>query len=232
MNCRDFRRRLLIDPARADADIDRHAARCPACAAERARARAFEERLRTLLAEEVKTDPAPPAGRYKRPRRLRMIPRALAATLLLAFGLIAWLGGGLQPGRPTAPSHTPFATAILDHITAEPAALESDDEVPEPTGRLLLVSLGLQLDPRALGNGLEALRYAGRCRIGSHDGLHLVLTGAAGPVTLLLMPKTPLGRSAPIRSGSFRYGPLRSQASVLGLRAAIGRCSASAVLLP
>jgi hypothetical protein len=132
-----------------------------------------------------------------------MIPRALAATLLLALGLIAWLGGGRQPGRPTAPAHTPLATAILDHISAEPAALESGDEVLEPTLRLLLVSLGLQLDLRALGDGLEPLRYAGRCRIGSHDGLHLVLNGAAGRVTLLLMPKTPLGRSAPIRSERF-----------------------------
>lgn len=98
MNCGDFRRQLLVDPAREDAEDARHAARCPACAAERARARAFEERLRTLLAEEVETRPVPPAGRSerprrpRRPRRLRMIPWALAASLLLAFGLIAWLG--------------------------------------------------------------------------------------------------------------------------------------------
>ncbi len=92
MNCRDFRRRLLVDPAREDAEDARHAARCPACAAERARARAFEDRLRTLLAEEVETHPVPSAGRSEQPRRLRMIPLALAATALLAFGLIAWLG--------------------------------------------------------------------------------------------------------------------------------------------
>lgn len=92
MNCRDFRRRLLVDPAREDADVARHAARCPACAAVRARARAFEETLRAILAEEVEAHPMPPAGRSERPRRLRMIASALAATLLLAFGLIAWLG--------------------------------------------------------------------------------------------------------------------------------------------
>jgi hypothetical protein len=203
MNCRDFRRRLLVDPAREDAEDARHAARCPACAAERARARAFEDRLRTLLAEDVETHPVPPAGRCERPRRLRMIPRALAATALLAFGLIAWLGDNLQPGWPTAPSHAPLATAVLDHIAAEPAALETGGEVPKPTVSLLLVSLGLRLDLQALGAGLEPVRYAARCRIAKHDGLHLVLTGAAGPVTLLLMPNTPLGRSAPIRSARF-----------------------------
>ncbi|MFB1488168.1 MULTISPECIES: hypothetical protein [unclassified Thiocapsa] len=63
MNCRDFRRRLLVDPAREDADTNRHAAHCPACAAERAHARAFEEMLRAaLLAEEGMTGSAHGAG--------------------------------------------------------------------------------------------------------------------------------------------------------------------------
>lgn len=88
-------------------------------------------------------------------------------------------------------------------IAAEPAALKTGGEVPKPTVTLLFVSLGLRLDPQALGTGLEPVRYAARCRIANHDGLHLVLAGAAEPVTLLLMPKTPLGRSAPIRSERF-----------------------------
>jgi hypothetical protein len=147
--------------------------------------------------------PMTPAGRTDRPRRLHMIPWALAGSLLLAFGLIAWSGFGPQPVWPTAPSHTSLASAVLDHIAAEPAALDIADEVPEPTVTLLLASLGLQVDPQALGAGLEPIHYAARCRIRHHDSLHLVITGTAGPVTLSLIPNTPLGRSAPIRSEHF-----------------------------
>jgi glutamate synthase domain-containing protein 2 len=110
MNCRDFRRRLLVDPAREDAEDARHAARCPACTAERARARAFEERLRTLLAEEVETHPVPPAGRSERPRRLRMIPLALAATAVLAFGLI--VAARADSLTKTTPDDLSFQTNI------------------------------------------------------------------------------------------------------------------------
>jgi hypothetical protein len=203
MNCRDFRRRLLVDPAREDADVARHAASCPACAAELARARVFEETLRVVLSEEVKAHPMP--GSASRSRRRWVTPLALAAALLLVLGLIAgssqWLPAQWSSARPDA---APVAVAVLDHIVAEPAALDATRAVAEPTVRLLLVSLGLRIDAQALGAGLQPVRYAARCRIRNHDGLHLVLTGETGPVTLLLMPHTQLWRSAPIRSEHFK----------------------------
>ena len=49
-----------------------------------------------------------------------MIPPWLAATALLTFGVIAWLGDNLQPVWPTAPSHTPLTTedvrAVSDRL--------------------------------------------------------------------------------------------------------------------
>jgi hypothetical protein len=205
MNCRDFRRRLLVDPARENADVARHAASCPACAAELARARVFEETLRVVLSEEVKVHPMPGTGRASRSRRRRVTPLALVATLLLVLGLIAgsshWLPAQWSSAGPDA---APLAVSVLDHIVAEPAALDATRAVADPTVRLLLVSLGLQIDAQALGAGLQPVRYAARCRIRNHDGLHLVLTGETGPVTLLLMPHTQLGRSAPIRSEHFK----------------------------
>jgi hypothetical protein len=205
MNCRDFRRRLLVDPARGDVDVARHAARCPACAAELARARAFEETLRAVLTAEIKAHPMPGPGPANRSRRRHMAQWALAATLLLALGLITQSNHWLPAQWSTAGADAaPLVPAVLDHIAAEPAGLEATDAVAEPTVTLLLVSLGLQINARALGAQLAPIRYAARCRIRNHDGLHLVLTGEAGPVTLLLMPHTPLRRTAPIRSERFQ----------------------------
>jgi hypothetical protein len=57
-----------------------------------------------------------------------------------------------------------------------------------------------------LGGDADRLRYAGRCRIGGDDGLHLILDGRRGPVTVLLLP----GRSParPLEAASQRFDVL------------------------
>ncbi|WPL17535.1 hypothetical protein Thiowin_02560 [Thiorhodovibrio winogradskyi] len=52
MNCRSFRRHLLIDPRHLDASLRDHAARCSSCAQALERALAFERRLANAVRRE------------------------------------------------------------------------------------------------------------------------------------------------------------------------------------
>ncbi|WPL17486.1 hypothetical protein Thiowin_02505 [Thiorhodovibrio winogradskyi] len=52
MNCRSFRRHLLIDPRHLDASLRDHAARCSFCAQALERALAFERRLADAVQQE------------------------------------------------------------------------------------------------------------------------------------------------------------------------------------
>ena len=186
MNCLEFRRRLLIDPSERGDEFLRHIAECQGCAREAKRAWAFEEKLRSTLGVEA------PVGLESRvvlahslekrwaPARSRSI-WALAVGLVLSLGLGAWFGYELH--RSGAPVNTDLAVAVVDHIEDEIGYLEVDLKV-QPVGlERLLSQYGASLSA-----ALEPLRYAGRCRIGRSDGLHLILQGERGPVTVLLLP--------------------------------------------
>jgi hypothetical protein len=209
MNCDDFRHQLLVDPSCKDAEFVHHAATCPDCAPEARRALAFEAKLRAALAAETRPHRIPTAKPVEfsadRAQGRRIIARAIVGTLILGLGFNLWFGGGIDRGMgpivTASTAGTPLATAILDHIDSEPAALAAEHPVPEPTLALLLVSTGIRIAPRALGPELRPVRYAARCSLRDRDVIHLVLTGETGPVTLLLMPNEPVARAERIRSG-------------------------------
>jgi hypothetical protein len=210
MNCDDFRHQLLVDPNCKDAEFVHHAANCPDCAPEARRALAFEAKLHTALAAETRRHRIPTAKPVEfsahRAQGRRIIAWAIVGTLILGLGFNLWSGGGIDRGLgpivvTASTAGTPLATAILDHIDSEPAALAAEHPVPEPTLALLLVSTGITIAPRALGPELRPVRYAARCSLRHRDVIHLVLTGETGPVTLLLMPNEPVARAERIRSG-------------------------------
>lgn len=59
------------------------------------------------------------------------------------------------------------------------------------------------VDTELQGN-LGLIHYAGTCHIRKHDGVHLVMQGEIGPVTVLFMPGEEITRSSDITNGRFR----------------------------
>ena len=128
MNCLDFRRALLADPARIDAAMVMHAAQCPACAQFRAKSVEWEADLSEALRVSV-----PEGLSHRLPRRATSARRTLAV-LAYALGILAAGGLALSLGwtrdDPLALAGIDFvvfdeAQAILYAKTAEPGDRKS-----------------------------------------------------------------------------------------------------------
>lgn len=172
MNCREFRRWLMIDPNRQEEQFLDHLNQCQECSLEAEKAWDFEKMLLVAFDAEPPNGlvqaPAPPPVGFRR--------WALAASLSLALGLSAWLG--LQSGLQTE-----LSVAVLEHIENEPESLHADRNLSEGAVKVMLSGLGVRLT-----TDLGPVRYMGHCHIHEHYGLHLVVPGKRGPVTVLLMP--------------------------------------------
>ncbi len=176
MNCEQFRRALLINPYTRDPGFRAHVGRCRACARAAADTLAFERRLRAALAAEVEdAGVTPRSGAVVSERVWRPLLLAVVPLLLIA----AWIGlRGLSLG-------TDWEGLVIDHIRAEPSHLRTAAPVPWRRVQALLRELDIEVDSR-----LGPVTYAGRCVIGPRRGVHLVVPGERGPVTLLLLPGT------------------------------------------
>lgn len=182
MNCLEFRRTLLVNPDCRETAFLEHLEQCADCAREAEQAWRFEEKLRRAL------DAAPMDGLEARillsqsvaGRPARMRRWSLAASLLLAICLSAWLGlhwpGAGQP-------MVGLEQLVLTHIRGEPQHLEAHAAVSAETLESLLAPFGAHASDQ-----LGQPRYAGRCHIRRQAGVHMVLSGEQGPVTVLIMP--------------------------------------------
>lgn len=198
MNCLQFRHQLMADPSdRSEAFLD-HAERCPRCQAEYRRSQKMEHDLQQALGI------TPPQGLRDRiilQSRFRTVQQArrrygqagaIAAGLLLAAGIGFKLSGLGSPA---------LEQQIIDHIAHEAVLIEGPAShwVEDDRLNALLQGLGGSLEGR-----LGRVRHAGRCHMGKGDGLHLVLQGEQGPVTLLLMPGQPVSASLPLHAGNLQ----------------------------
>jgi len=195
MNCEEVQRKLLEEPDCRDPELLAHAAHCAACAGERERALAFERRLRASMEIE------PPAGLEARlkaaepkPGRWGLNRLAAAAALLLMLGAGYWLGSGWWP----VPAQQRLAGTVLQHIRAEAHYLEIRQALPAADLTALLNQFGAHLS-----GDLGPVYHASRCPLNGRDGVHLVLAGRQGPVTVLLLPG--VGTSEPQAVASDRY---------------------------
>lgn len=199
MNCLEFRRRLLTDPKDNSLDFLQHRQECLGCAAEAEKINDLDERLLRALRVEV------PEGLSSRvllnrstqgrPSRTTPLRLAWAASLLLSVGVAGWLG---YHWHDIGTEYPPLETAVLEHVNSELEHLVVDDDVADDQLRALLAGFGLDLR-RHLGQ----VRYAGKCHVRRYEGVHLVLAGEKGPVTVLLLPREPVSRRAELHSSRF-----------------------------
>jgi hypothetical protein len=188
MNCFEYRKLTLADPRVRTPEQERHLAECASCAGFMRESAGFEARLHDAI-----DVPAPEALTERvllrrQARRSGLHVWALAATVLVAFGLGYFLrelsvgeGERVLQGDAVGGSHA-AVSAIVYVIEYEPRLLQE----------------GRTGDPAALRRAVERLgmripegvtpRYLGPCPVPGGTGEHLVLKTPKGKATLILTP--------------------------------------------
>lgn len=201
MNCLEFRRLLLIEPCSSDDDFVAHRTGCTDCGHEAAQSEHLERQLREVLSVD------PPEGlrdrimlehaiEYGKPRRgMRTQWATRAASLLLVAGLAGGLG---YRWADTLFRTSDLEVAVFNHVNDELDHLHEDHNLQTTDLEILLAPFGARLE-----NSLGRVNYAGRCNIRKHSGIHLVVPGQRGPVTILLMPGEHMDHQQAIRSLRF-----------------------------
>jgi hypothetical protein len=192
----EFRRRCIADPFDQDKAFQRKRREQPEheqLAVAQAR---FDRRLKELM-EEVEV-PQDLGARIRlrhstqRRRRRRMFwtqGLAMAASVLLVIGVIR-LYDATQPD---------LQQVVLSHVNSELKHLAERNEVRGEQLDALLREVGGHLR-----GDLGQVRYAGACQMRKHKGVHMVVQGEAGPVTVLIMPGEDLEQRAIIDDPRFK----------------------------
>ncbi|HEX3122736.1 MAG TPA: DUF3379 family protein [Rhodanobacteraceae bacterium] len=206
MNCLEFRRQLGVDPQSSAADFVGHRQECARCAEAAARALEFEATLRRVLnvapskqlAESILLAQATRQQRGRQTWLRRGGLLALAATLVVAVGI------GMRVEA------SPLSAQAVEHLRGEPEALTLSQPVPPESVREAFATRGIVLKHDISGEVV----FVGRCPMGSHLTVHMVMPGNTGPVTVIYVVDDRVkqredfqregwrGRSVPLGSGT------------------------------
>lgn len=200
MNCIEFRRRLLIDPTSQDPDLLEHEATCPDCGPFAREARAQEIRLRALL-----NSVRPPQGLGERVRLAARFERAAERRRHLwyaaAAGVVLAVGVSLTTLLYDAGSRAgvELARSVVNHIEDEAHHLREVNAVPTARVRFVLRRFGAEL----LAD-IGPVNFAAECLMRHRTGVHLVLPGRQGPVTVFYMPGEMIDEQVAVESPRFQ----------------------------
>jgi len=199
MNCLDFRRRLLADPFANDADLLAHEAACADCAPFARELRSQELKLRSLL-----QDVAPPPGLAE---RVQLAARAeqrsnlqqrwwlgVAATLMLAVGvsMVSLWSTSIEREQ------VGLAQSVLYHIEDEASHLREAQAVSPDRVRSVFARFGAEL-----AGDIGPVNFAAECLMRHRNGVHLVMPGRMGPITVFFMPGETPASVLPVTSERF-----------------------------
>jgi hypothetical protein len=196
MNCLEFRRRTTIDPLADDADLMAHEAECPGCASYAREMRAQEIALRAAL-----KDITPPAGlaervvlatRYEQQaEHRRRWWYGAAASLLLVVGvsMVTVFQNAHHRGQQD------LVQSVLQHISDEAHHLHEVSAVSR--GRLHWV---FERFGARLVEDIGRVNFAAECLMRHRNGVHLVLPGRLGPITVFFMPGEMTDGALPVSS--------------------------------
>ena len=195
MNCDEFRKQCLVDPTSKESGFARHKLECTGCTQFFEQAGFFEIKIRNA----VKINP--PADlkqklhpvNFEKTANKRLRPIALnvaAASMLVALGVLFsnWLSD----------ENTDIPRQALEHVYEDEAHLAEGGFIA--VADLQTVFEGMNID---LPETLDEVKFATICPIGKGLGIHLVLEGEYGPVTVLLMPDAPISGRQQIRDNRY-----------------------------
>lgn len=185
IDCLNFRRQLLEDPSRNDAPLHAHEVACTPCAGFARSLRADEAKLRKLLnieppselAERIQLAVSFGATPAKTSSRRWM---AIAASGLLVVGAATF--GWLNTQTPYA--ELSLERSVLHHVADETRHLYDPGPAKDADLTDVFKRFGASVSKEALGQ----VNFAGVCMMRRNDGVHLVLRGEEGPVTVFFMP--------------------------------------------
>ena len=201
MNCLEFRRNLLTEPGVLDASMEAHIATCESCTAFAEREAVLERKLEETLAVEVPDDLV---DRIKmrqgivhevHEKHVRPWKYAMAASVFLVVVIASFFGYQTQRLNET---ESLLQQAVLQHINDELHHLGEQNNVKLGQVNILLSPLGGHAS-----EGLGKVNFANRCEISHHVGVHLVLAGKQGPVTVLYIPHEHVARDSHIENSRF-----------------------------
>jgi len=184
MNCEEYRQTIAADPSYEGGEA--HLSACAGCKAYRDEMRSLDQRIGRALEISVPElrmpelpdiDSSDVVSLPVRRRVATPVRLAVAATVVLA----AFIGFRMIGGNVTYPSLEDEIVAHLDH---EPYALRVTDEAVSDR-RLAKVVPG---DLANMNHDAGLITYAQTCVINGRKIPHLVIQGAQGPVTILLLP--------------------------------------------
>ena len=200
MNCLDFRRQLLADPFSRDAELLAHEAECDSCTPFARDVRAQEVRLRSAL-QEI----SPPEGMVERVQlaahfNQRSSTRrrwwySAAATVLMAIGvsMVSLFSTSHDRGNVA------LAQSVINHIDDESQHLREAQPVSDARLHRVFERFGA-----ALTADIGPVNFAAECLMRNRTGVHLVIPGAMGPITIFFMPGEEVDSRTPVQSERFQ----------------------------
>ncbi len=177
MNCEDFRKKLLQDPSWTDAAFLQHKDKCASCRREWEQVQSFEAKLRSVLLQSQ--NPKAPISLQAPRRRLwqRAWIKAASVLLLVAAGM-----GGYNLVQNMFPQED-LAQLVVRHVQAEPELLQQMKPLDVMSVAAVFDAMGFESSAAVKG-----VTAASPCWMRKSRGVHLVVQGEQGAVSLLLMP--------------------------------------------
>ncbi len=201
MNCIDFRREIGSDPGSTSNDIQAHARECESCARYAEQMQSMDGVLAAAMRVDVPdslTDIdaliARAEGDEARSNRTQRVWYALAASVLVGVGLVS----GLMLGQSRSGGGLP--AELIAHVLHEPQALSED----LPRLELFRVSNVLKRGRVSLKGDIGDVHYAGLCSFRGKPVPHLVVRGASGPVTVMLLPDEQVDKRTPFEEEGYK----------------------------
>ena len=185
MNCLDYRRESLAQPAAGGDAAVQHRTDCADCAAWTLDRQRAERGLQRALAVPVPDGLAARVlmpSEWQRPRRF---PRAFVGAMAAGLLAVAVLVGLELVPQPA------LASAVIEHVYHEPDLLLPGTDAVDPQRlRDVLARVGGRLDGE-----VGRITHAGLCPVRGELAAHLVVAGEHGPVAVLVMPAAAVTRA-------------------------------------
>ena len=189
MNCEDFRKKLLQDPSWADAAFLQHKDQCASCGREWKQVQSFENRLRSVILQPQNPRLSIELQAPGRRRWQRLWIRTTSVLLLVVAGI-----GGYHLMQNMF-SRDDLAELVVRHVQAEPELLQQTEPLDAMAVAAVFDAMGFEAS--AVVTGVTA---ASPCWIRKGKGVHLVVQGQQGAVTLLLMPGEYVNERQPLQT--------------------------------
>ena len=176
MNCLDFRRAKLADPARLPEAARVHLADCAPCAAFAREVDEKERELERALAVPV------PDGLADRALLHARTPRRGGLRWVLAASVLVFLAAGASWWFLSQPPES-YARLAIEHVAMEAESLTSEHNADADAFRAVVQNFGATLKEMP-----GTIRYVRLCPVEDGFGWHVVFETPQGLATIILVP--------------------------------------------